>query len=364
MGLSVRIASFNFENFFSRPTLLNRDNATVAPLLTDLAELETDLARPVYDAATKARILENWKKLSKYLTLRENKGKLFSGSGAKRKVSAVGAGSWAGSVEMKRESIPDEGQENTLRVVAAVDADILCTVEMDDRYTLRHVATSPRLPKPTRFSSAMLIDGNDDRGIDVGVLSKAPITELRSHVDDRDADGVVFSRDCLEAKVELPNGHDVHVLANHFKSQGYGSQAGNDAKRLRQSERVAEILRRHDLENEYVVVAGDLNADRDAPNASSLGPLLSHPHLVDVLRVDLGAGDDWAYYYGGKKQRLDYLFCSTALASRLDRTRIERRGMWNLAKITQGAETPFPQVTGATTAASDHAAIVAEFDLP
>ena len=211
MGLSVRIASFNFENFFSRPTLLNRDNATVAPLLTDLAELETDLARPVYDAATKARILENWKKLSKYLTLRENKGKLFSGSGAKRKVSAAGAGSWAGSVEMKRESIPDEGQENTLRVVAAVDADILCTVEMDDRYTLRHVATSPRLPKPTRFSSAMLIDGNDDRGIDVGVLSKAPITELRSHVDDRDADGVVFSRDCLEAKVELPGGRDVHV---------------------------------------------------------------------------------------------------------------------------------------------------------
>ena len=70
MGLSVRIASFNFENFFSRPTLLNRDNATVAPLLTDLAELQTDLARPVYDAATKTRILENWKKLSKYLTLR------------------------------------------------------------------------------------------------------------------------------------------------------------------------------------------------------------------------------------------------------------------------------------------------------
>ena len=52
----------------------------------------------------------------------------------------------------------------------------------------------------------MLIDGNDDRGIDVGVMTRGdfPITQIRSHVDDTDAHGEVFSRDCLEVTVATP----------------------------------------------------------------------------------------------------------------------------------------------------------------
>ena len=89
----------------------------------------------------------------------------------------------------------------------------------------------------------MLIDGNDDRGIDVAVLTKRgwPLGTIRTHVDDTDAAGVIFSRDCPEYEVRTPGGHRVVVLLNHLKSKGFGKQSDNDAKRRRQAQRVADI---------------------------------------------------------------------------------------------------------------------------
>ena len=44
--------------------------------------------------------------------------------------------------------------------------------------------------------------------------------------------------------VRLPTqrGHDLWLLLNHFKSKGYGAAATSNARRRRQTERVAEIL--------------------------------------------------------------------------------------------------------------------------
>lgn len=52
----------------------------------------------------------------------------------------------------------------------------------------------------TPYPHVMLIDGNDDRGIDVGIMMKSGYTieSMRSHVDDFDDEGRVFSRDCPE----------------------------------------------------------------------------------------------------------------------------------------------------------------------
>jgi len=356
MPLKVRAASFNFENFFSRPILLNRDNATSGPLLQDWALLQIELGKKVYN---KARIATLYSKLKRYVVLREDRGRLLSGS----KVVAGSTGDWEGWIELKKETISIDAQENTIRALRALDADVVCVVEMDDRATLSDVGKHKLLTAAQRYRHAMLIEGNDARGIDVGVLSRYPIADLVSHVDDEDKAGPIFSRDCLEAKVSLPGGRDLFLLANHLKSQAYGSAQQNDAKRVRQARRITGILKsRYDLKKQYVVIAGDLNVDHRAKNATSIGPLLKHPELVDVLGT-LG-NDDWTYSYRGKEQRLDYLLCSRALATRLQNVGIERRGMWNLKKITGGAQKPFPEVNGPTTAASDHAGVYADFTLP
>jgi len=361
MSLKMRIASFNCENFFSRAILLNRDNLAAKPLLEQFVQLQDELSKTAYD---KPRIVALYKALQKFVTVRENKGKLLSGaSGTHPKVVAKGRDAWEGFIELRRERISDAGQENTVRVLKEVDADVVCIVEMEDRPTLQAVGIHKSIPAGRRYHHAMLIDGNDDRGIDVGVLSRHPIGALKSHVDDRDAKGEIFSRDCLEAEIQLPGNRRLSVLPNHLKSQGFGSPASNDAKRLRQSTRIAQILQeRYDLTKDFVVVAGDLNADRHAANGATLAPLTSNPDLVDVLDT-LGV-NSWSYAFRGAKQRLDYLLCSKALAVHVTALNIERRGMWDLEKLTGGSQKPFPTVKGQKSAASDHAAVSVDIDLP
>lgn len=90
----------------------------------------------------------------------------------------------------------------------------------------------------------MLVDGNDERGIDVGIMTREgfPVIKLCSHVDNRLPNGFpVFARDCPEYMVTTPMGNKVIVMVNHFKSKGYGGQAASDARRKAQAERVEAI---------------------------------------------------------------------------------------------------------------------------
>ncbi len=343
----VRIGSFNCENFFSRAALLNSDNPKNGPLLDNYARLCQELDLTTYNSS---RILELYAPLVRHVDVRENRGQLFNGTGTKVTVAAKGRADWDGSIELKRSRITDKAQENTVRVIKAINADVLCTVEMEDRRTLKTLGHHDLLGKDV-YAHNMLIDGNDPRGINLGLLSRYPITDLRSHIDDMVGKSRVFSRDCPEYRVELPSGQPLFMVLNHLKSQGYGAPAENDAHRLRQSRQVANLLaaRGYDLANQYVVVTGDFNA---APGSPSLEPLLSVHGLNDVLGQSLPAGQDWTYAYKGKKSRIDYLLVSDAL----------------LVKLVQGSVMierslmPGPTIPAAQ-AASDHAAICAAFDL-
>lgn len=111
----------------------------------------------------------------------------------------------------------------------------------------------------------MLIDGNDNRGIDVGVYSKFPITDVNTHIFDRPSPNSrsrIFSRDCLEVEIAISPRRRLWLLANHLKSKFGGS---SDSRRRAQAVRVAEIVKRFDLERDRVIVAGDLNDTPDPP---------------------------------------------------------------------------------------------------
>ena len=89
------------------------------------------------------------------------------------------------------------------------------------------------------YGHVMLIDGNDERGIDVAIMTRAgfDIVSICSNVDRTDSVGTVFSRDCPQFEIRTPGGALVHVLVNHFKSQS----GGGGAKRLRQAAAVRAI---------------------------------------------------------------------------------------------------------------------------
>ncbi len=220
-----------------------------------------------------------------FVALRQNRGRLIKrGKIYGLEVVAKGRADWSGWVEMKNELVNEASTRNTAQVVRDVNADVLGVIECEGRAALVQLSEK-LLPsvggKP--YGEAMLIDGNDTRGIDVGLMAKSgyKIGWMRSHVDDSAPNGGhVFSRDCPEFAIWTPSGATVWVLVNHFKSKGYGTQEASDARRWLQAETVRTIYERLKKEGaEHIAIIGDLN---DTPDSEALSPLLRDTDLKDA----------------------------------------------------------------------------------
>lgn len=377
--MRLRIATFNANNLFRRPKVfqLEGESKDAAKVLEDVQKLETLLAKPNYSGTTGTSIIGLLKKYEfndsklfpekRWFQINEVRGRLFrikkSGTGdcAKPEIELVAKGrsSWLGWIELTRENVNAVSTDNTARVIQAINADVLCLVEVEDRHTLDRFSRLTLSKFQAAFDHNLLIDGNDPRGIDIGLLSRFPIRSVRSHIADvTEARRVpIFSRDCPEFEIGLPDGRSLWLLGNHFKSQGYGAQVANDAKRLSQAKRVRELLTRFDLTRDLVAVAGDLNG---TPTSAPLKPLLTTPGLFDVLKSPLHRRPSWTYHDG--RQQIDYLLVSQPLFDRLTAVGIERRGLFHKTGF-KGKFPHFSEVTSEVTQASDHAAVWAEFEV-
>jgi predicted extracellular nuclease len=178
--------------------------------------------------------------------------------------------------------------------------------------------------------------------------------KVRPHIFDADpGHHRIFSRDCLEVTVDVPHGANVTLLVNHLKSKGYGSPADNDKKRKAQADKVAEIVGNR-ATSERLIVLGDFN---DTPNSAPLQGLLAVNGLTNVIEANVpNAADRWTYHYKNQKSQIDYLLASSKLNAL--EAGIERRGIFGVNGVQ-----PFPSVTANTNAASDHAAVWADFDI-
>jgi endonuclease/exonuclease/phosphatase family metal-dependent hydrolase len=179
----------------------------------------------------------------------------------------------------------------------------------------------------------MLIDGNDDRGIDVGLMTKGKynIGAMRSHIHDLGKKKIpVFSRDCPEFCVTTPDDEQIWILPNHFKSKFGGNNATSKNKRKEQSKKTAEIYNRLRAEgNKNIVVLGDLN---DTPDSAELKPLLKGTDLKDVSEhksFDTGAfAGKGTFGLGNDNNKIDYLLLSPALFKRVKKSGLFRKGAW------------------------------------
>jgi predicted extracellular nuclease len=355
MPKTIRIATFNCENLFKRPKVLNlQDNDKARGVLDKLEELQAILRKKTYSPQDKRDILKLTKELSPWMSISEDRGKLFSKSGGLH-VGAAGSGDWDGAVTLKLASFSEQSRTNTAKVLKTLDADVQCLIEIEDRLAIQRF--NSQMLK-SRFGYNMAIDGNDQRGIDVGVYSKHPIGEIRTHIFDTDGDGRIFSRDCLEIEALIPGGKPLYLLVNHLKSKGYGKQESNDAKRLRQAKAIAKILKNYNLKKDYVVVAGDMN---DTPDSKPLRPLMNVDGLSDVLALQFSDPKHrWTYHYK-KNEQIDYVLVSDALKAQFKAAGVERRGMPNIAKRTVSGEKPFAGNVKPSEAASDHGGVWADF---
>ncbi|WP_028745469.1 endonuclease/exonuclease/phosphatase family protein [Rhizobium mesoamericanum] len=369
----MRLASFNVENLFDRAKAMNLNTwAEGRVVLDQFAELEKLLGQVTYSDADKARmatlIVELGMEKSDtgpFVILRRNRGNLL-----KRPTTggviiiANGRIDWVGSLELRDEPINEVAMQNTARVMSDLDADILGIVEVESRPVLTAFNTQV-LPAVggNPFTQVMVIDGNDERGIDVGLVTRKGFTLdiMRSHVDDRDAAGnPIFSRDCPEYYVTTPEGTTLLVMVNHFKSKGFGSAQSSDARRHAQAQRAREIYEKRIADGlEHIALIGDLN---DTPDSAPLAPLKAST-LRDAFTHSAfdDGGFPGTFGLGNAGNKIDYLFLSPKLFERVERGGVFRKGAWPGSRPKRW-ET-YPELTEPKHAASDHAAIWVDLNI-
>ena len=376
----MRIATYNVENLFSRAKVLNQDdNALTTKIQKQVAELTALFEKPTYSTANKTKMIELLKALDldqsdtgEYVILRQIREKVVQRKqNGTMEIVVNHRSDWVGWIELKTEEVNEISMMNTGRVIRDVDADILAVVEAENRISLEKfaekilTAVNSEVQTPTSlYEQIMVIDGNDDRGIDVGIMAKrgCKIGTIQSHIYDLNTDGkAIFSRDCPEYEVFTPAGNTLWVLPNHFKSKFGGNNAQSQNRRLDQAIRTAAIY--NDLVNaghQYVVVLGDLN---DTPGSSPLQPLLT-TSLKDVSQhpsFDPGPYPQIGTYGSGTNaNKIDYLLLSPALFARVDRAGMFRMGAYPGANPKWPV---YPTLTKKVHAASDHHVVWVELNI-
>jgi endonuclease/exonuclease/phosphatase family metal-dependent hydrolase len=233
--------------------------------------------------------------------------------------------------------------------ITRMDLDVLAVREVEDIDTLRHFV-SESLDGLYRF--AALIEGNDPRLIDVGLLSKRPfggVTSWQYVADPLDPSQPVFSRDLLQVEIlnDKRTGRLFTVFVNHLKSHFVPFDVADpDAEkkranelRKRQCEAAAKIIAAVMRPDSSYVVLGDMN---DPPDSEFLAPLTQSLQLnlvsglTHATETRSGPGNPpppttlWTERFkaSGKPAQytlMDQIWLSPALGTKLSDAFIERR---------------------------------------
>ncbi len=132
------------------------------------------------------------------------------------------------------------------------------------------------------YSEVVLVEANDQRLIDVGVLSKLPlgaITSFQTAVHPDAPYKRVFSRDLIRVEVLNPqrkkklfslyNTHLKSAFVPFYEDQVLGQQAAN-TRRQQQAEMISELISAVERPNSAFILTGDMN---DTPDSLCLQPM-------------------------------------------------------------------------------------------
>lgn len=230
-----------------------------------------------------------------------------------------------------------------------MDVDVLAVQEVEDIDTLNRFA---RDNLNGLYPYRALVEGNDPRLIDVGIMSKLPlggVTSWRHAVHEDTGNRTIFGRDLLQVDV-LNSGRTKKlftVFNNHLKSHfvPFGQNAAEGAlrantRRQRQAEVVRDIVLTQTRPNSRFIVVGDMN---DPPDSEFLEPFAASPELglVDALTNPTESrpakadnppppGPAWTHRFkpSGQPARyelFDQIWLSPSLSNKFDGSFIHRR---------------------------------------
>jgi endonuclease/exonuclease/phosphatase family metal-dependent hydrolase len=241
---------------------------------------------------------------------------------------------------------PRSELQHLAQSIAALNADVIALEEVENRdYLQRFVDVF--LPD-LGYEQVVLFEGNDTRGIDVALISRVPIGEVRSrrHLRFPGHDGAAarFNRDVLAVTIEPDGGQPFEMWCVHLKSNSGGREEAEPI-RLAEARAVRALLDRAlaaDPEAR-IIVAGDFN---DTPGTPTLTTIVGQGSTALWSAADDLPGDPPDTYNAGDfKSMIDFMLCSPAMKQRYV------KGSFN---VPQGS---------VETTGSDHNPIVATFSV-
>jgi endonuclease/exonuclease/phosphatase family metal-dependent hydrolase len=384
----VRFATFNLENLFARPKVFKLETwSEGAPILKAYADFNALIENLTYTQADKERMIELLLELEvyrrdngvvrrhrptdpKWAWLRANRG-TFDVEHEDTGIELVADSrfDWTGWLELAKEPIDEVTTNMTAQVLLDVNADVRGVVEVEDRPSLDRFNQDLL---GGHFEHVMLIDGNDSRGIDVGIMTRQGVEIVSMHSTStfriRELPASASSAATAPSTYAgSRNKRSVRVLLNHFKSQS----GGGGPKRARQAQGLRDIVDALVKSGEKnLIVMGDLNEGPDGQGNPSphFAPLYapSSP-LVDVF--SLAAFDPGpkpgTFQSCSTTNRIDYIFVSKNLAPKVVDGGVERHGLWGAPtnKNPPSAWEIYPTITESGQAASDHAAVFVDVNI-
>jgi|PlaIllAssembly_1097288.scaffolds.fasta_scaffold124649_1 endonuclease/exonuclease/phosphatase family metal-dependent hydrolase len=240
--------------------------------------------------------------------------------------------------------------EMVARRILAMNLDVLAVQEIENIDILKEFN---RTSLQSRYPYQVLIEGNDARFIDIGLLSKLPVgavSSFQTAVHPENPGQRVFSRDLAAAEILNASGSKVlfTLFNNHLKSHfgdeeenGQGA-AANDHRRRQQAEKIAEIVAQRMRPDSRYIIVGDMN---DAPDAAPLQALLTiegrplinalaHPQETRPPKPEAGGHDPqspaWTHRFKKpgqppEHQLFDQIWLSPALSPAFRAAWIDRR---------------------------------------
>ncbi|MCB0349223.1 MAG: endonuclease/exonuclease/phosphatase family protein [Bdellovibrionales bacterium] len=198
--------------------------------------------------------------------------------------------------------------QNIAEVIKAYDKgqrpDILVVQEVENLNVLNMLNEQGGLG----YQTVVLLEGDDQRGIDVGILSKYPLAgEPKIHYIDKSRK--IKTRGILEARFHIQD-KVVAVFANHWPSQ-----SNPDELRSLAAKKLLEVLPK--AKADVRIAAGDFNTNKN-DNPHGINETLLKPkrglYFVETnpeLKDGQPSGSHW---YQGKWEFLDRMFIDSKSA--------------------------------------------------
>lgn len=174
------------------------------------------------------------------------------------------------------------------------------------------------------YAQTILIEGNDTRGIDIGVLSKIAPDSVVSHKDDvfvlKGTNGPQyhFSRDVLEVHFTF-NKRALIILGVHYKSKGPPDDKDKRTAEAQHTRKIADDL--HALQPDAaILVTGDFN---DTPGSAPCNAVVgAAPQLFVDSADSVASAERYSYDYMGKLELIDHQMANPTLHAMLDPTKV------------------------------------------